>query len=351
MPSQKSIFFKEKHSFRILIASYRFWPEIGGLEAVAKLLAERLLESGYAVSVVTDSKASDLGEEISGYPVLRKPSPRELWSAVKEADLIVVNHPSLRVCWPLIVQQRPFVVIAQTWVSFSGLSGALRRLLFQRAAARIAISKAIERHFPVKGMVIPNPYDEKIFFLDERIPRTRDLLFVGRMVSGKGALNFVTALSLLRDKGMTPSASLVGDGPDLLLVQARIRDLHLDSQVRVYGCCNPEKVATLMREHRILVVPSVWEEPFGIVALEGIACGCAVIGSSGGGLPEAIGPCGLTYPNGNVPELARRIEEVLDNPDLIQRLRAQAKEHLLQYTGSAIANRYIELFQNILDKP
>ncbi len=42
----------------------------------------------------------------------------------------------------------------------------------------------------------------------------------------------------------------------------------------------------------------------GIVALEGIACGCVVIGSQGGGLKDAIGNCGLTYPNGDVAALA-----------------------------------------------
>ena len=45
-----------------------------------------------------------------------------------------------------------------------------------------------------------------------------------------------------------------------------------------------------LNQSEILVVPSLWSEPFGIVALEGLACGCALLASDAGGLPDAVGP-------------------------------------------------------------
>jgi glycosyltransferase involved in cell wall biosynthesis len=98
----------------------------------------------------------------------------------------------------------------------------------------------------------------------------------------------------------------------------------------------------------ILVVPSTFNEPFGIVALEGIACGCAVIASRGGGLPEAVGPCGLTFPNGDVAALTNCISELINAPDSRQRLLRGAAAHLASFTATAVAARYLEMFQAVI---
>jgi len=96
-----------------------------------------------------------------------------------------------------------------------------------------------------------------------------------------------------------------------------------------------------LNEARILVVPSLWNEPFGIVALEGIACGLAVVGSAGGGLPEAIGPCGLTFPNGDAAALAARLAELLRRPGRIGELLAAAPAHLARHNPTAAARAYL----------
>lgn len=77
-----------------------------------------------------------------------------------------------------------------------------------------------------------------------------------------------------------------------------------------------------------MVVPSLWDEPFKIVALEGIACGCVVVGSKGGGLKDAIGPCGLTFDNGDVAGLTAQLINLLANLDQLTAYRKKAKEHL-----------------------
>ncbi len=52
------------------------------------------------------------------------------------------------------------------------------------------------------------------------------------------------------------------------------------------------------------------------MALEGIACGCVVVGSEGGGLKDAIGPCGDTFRNGDAADLARVLGHRLRHPEL-----------------------------------
>jgi len=95
-----------------------------------------------------------------------------------------------------------------------------------------------------------------------------------------------------------------------------------------------------------MVVPSRWPEPFGIVALEGIACGCAVVGSEKGGLKEAIGPCGLTFENGNADALATQLKRLLTEPDLQSKLRQNTSEHLEKFKSAAIVAAYLRVMRN-----
>ncbi|MGI8436342.1 MAG: glycosyltransferase, partial [Chthoniobacterales bacterium] len=94
--------------------------------------------------------------------------------------------------------------------------------------------------------------------------------------------------------------------------------------------------------------PSRYDEPFGVVALEGIASGCVVVGSSGGGLLEAIGPCGLTFPNADIAALTTLLERLLGSPGECARLRAHAPEHLARFHPTRIAQQYLALFQRKL---
>src|SRR5262249_18638080 len=98
-------------------------------------------------------------------------------------------------------------------------------------------------------------------------------------------------------------------------------------------------------KQRFLVVPSLWEEPFGIVALEGLACGCVPIVSRRGGLVEAIGPHGYSFENGDTGGLAQVLAHVLRNPDSRTKLPG-VEAHLANFTARRVAERYVEAFQS-----
>ena len=99
--------------------------------------------------------------------------------------------------------------------------------------------------------------------------------------------------------------------------------------------------------HRILVAPSTYKEPFGIVALEGIACGCVVVGSEDGGLREAIGPCGMTFPNGNAFALAKCLKALLSDEDRMRACRSRAAEHLARFTRKNVADSYLKVLEGL----
>jgi glycosyltransferase involved in cell wall biosynthesis len=97
-----------------------------------------------------------------------------------------------------------------------------------------------------------------------------------------------------------------------------------------------------------MVVPSIWEESFGVVALEGAACGCVVLGSDGGGLPEAIGPSGTTFRRGDVSDLATRLAHLLQHSDEWKIYRAAAPGHLERHQPAKVAAHYLEVMREAL---
>ena len=103
-----------------------------------------------------------------------------------------------------------------------------------------------------------------------------------------------------------------------------------------------------MRRHKIMVIPSLYDEPFGIVALEGIASGCVVVGSQGGGLKDAIGPCGITFPNGDVAALASCLEALLSQRDARNALRVNSATHLAQFNSAKLGQNYLAVMHSAL---
>src|SRR6185295_6892236 len=228
-----------------------------------------------------------------------------------------------------------------------GWQDRLKRWLLRYAAASIAVSQAMaDDLLPVRSIVIGNPYRDDVFRLHPEIPRTKDLVAVGRLVSDKGFSLLLDALKILeREMGLTPRLTLIGEGPERPRLAAQAEALGIAERIAFTGAISHEEIALRLAEHRILVAPSLYQEPFGLVALEGIACGCVVIGSSGGGLPEAIGRCGKTFPNGDAHALAEAIAELLRQPETCALLLEGAAEHLAEHTVRRVAERYLAVLE------
>jgi glycosyltransferase involved in cell wall biosynthesis len=212
----------------------------------------------------------------------------------------------------------------------------------------VAISRYVASFFKTRSTVIPNPYDALVF--QARIPqseRQRELVFLGRLVSEKGLDVLLESLGRLRQRNLHPRLTVVGAGAEKTQMEQLTRKLGLEDQVEFRGAKTGVELADILNEHQILVVPSKYDEPFGVVALEGIACGCAAIVSQGGGLPEAIGPCGITFPNGDIDALSAAVERLLTRPDERGRLIAEGPRHLVQFQPRIVAERYLELFRTV----
>ncbi|QYY37162.1 glycosyltransferase family 4 protein [Ruficoccus sp. ZRK36] len=324
---------------RILVGSHVFHPCVGGIEAVSAMLAEAFLKLGHEVKLVTLTPSGAPDE--FPYAVHRQPDRAELKSLLGWCDVFWQNNISLKTLGSALLKGTPTVVTHQTWLMRPsgriGWQDVIKKLASTRVH-NVAISRAIAEALPGKSIIIGNPYRDELFRRDEDIPKERDVVFLGRLVSDKGADLLIDAL-----EGLDVSCTIIGDGPARATLEARAEG----RDIIFTGMKSGPELVTLLNQHKLLAVPSRWNEPFGIVALEGIACGCVPVVSAGGGLPDAAGPCGVTFPNNNAGAMRPLLRDLLANPARRQSLLAHAPDHLAKHTAEAIARRYVEVFEGI----
>jgi glycogen(starch) synthase len=332
---------------RILLCTHWFYPSYGGVESVSRILAEEFAKAGASVTVVTKTPGADMD---APYQVVRRPSLEAVRKLGNQCDVIFQSLISLRTLVPLSLTRKPVVIAHHSWMRRpDGTKGVETyiKLLAVRACHNVSISRAVADALPVQSTLIGNPFDDAEFRGFRDIPKTKDIVFMSRLVSDKGADLLLQALAILKAEGHTPSLTIIGDGPEKPMLQSLTTQLGLAQQVSFAGSIH-EGRGRIVAQHRIMAIPSLWEEPFGVVALEGIASGCALVASSGGGLRDAVGPCGLLFPNGDKLALAVALRRVLAEPALCQEFVARGPAHLQAFQPSLIAARYLSLFKTLV---
>lgn len=343
---------------RIAITSRLFFPLKGGVPVIVRLLANAWQQQGHEVRLLTRTPAGADGSPDVGCPVIRMPSTGDLLAAARWCDVVFQMEVSMRMIWPFALFRRPCIINHQTHFADTSRVSLSRRMQAWVAACShpVACSQIIRRSWGGHGIVIGNPYDDHVFHLPASAePRPHQLLFVGRLVRDKGLDVLLHALSILKARGRRPHLRVVGDAYDggasaLPEWRQEAASLGLADQVTFLGGKDSADIAEEMRQSQILVVPSTWQEPFGIVALEGLASGCRVVASSGGGLPDAGGPFATYFENGRAADLASVLGPLLDAP-LPDCEDAALTEHLNRHRASAVAARFVSHFHAALGSP
>lgn len=331
---------------KILFVSYTFAPNLGGIETMSALLADGFAAAGHEVQVVTYTPGQDRADTTRR--VHRRPPARVLWRLFAWCDVVVHSNITLRAVWPLLFLRRPWMVIHHTWIVFPDQPlhrSMLAKLAVLPAALSVCVSRALARALPVPALVIPNACDTRLFQSGDHPPRMRDIVFVGRLVSDKGVDVLLRALAVLRSRGLSPNTTILGTGAEEAPLRHLAGALGLE-HVRFLGAQPADAVARELRQHRIAVVPSRWQEPFGVVVLEALACGCDVITSDAGGLPDALGACGITFPNGDAAALASAIAQALSGKTRCPPETRAA--HLARHAPARIVGDYLRILSRAL---
>ena len=175
-------------------------------------------------------------------------------------------------------------------------------------------------------------------------PGRRSVVFVGRITRQKGLPYLLRAAAMLPKDVQLVLAAGAPDTPGILAeVTAGVRALQAerDGVVWLDRLLSQQELSAALSAATVFVCPSVYE-PLGIVNLEAMACGAAVVGTATGGIPEVIvdGVTGRLVPidqatDGTgtpldperfVADLAATLLEVLDDPDNARRMGAEGRK-------------------------
>ncbi|MEO6226368.1 MAG: glycosyltransferase [Thermomonas sp.] len=179
--------------------------------------------------------------------------------------------------------------------------------------------------------------------------RTPGIVMVARFSKQKDHATLLHALALLRDRGVTPALLLAGGGKSRhrAPIEALAVQLGIVQQVQFLGV--HRDVPCLLMRHQLCVL-STHYEGMPLALIEGMAAGCAVIGSAVPGVREVIrdGIDGRLVPEGDAQVLADTLQALLQNPGCAARLGAEARVTALRdYSRTRMNQAYEDLFLDL----
>ena len=227
-----------------------------------------------------------------------------------------------------------------------------------------SVKRELENHFHLpsgKITVIPNGVEIGKFEIDvnrenvKRLygiePHERVVLFVGRLVPQKGVDSLIKAIPLIASRHRNVKFLISGDGWSRGYLEDLAKRTGFGNRIRFLGFIPDSELPKLIASADVLVVPSIYE-PFGIVALEGMAAGTPVVAANVGGLAEIIEheKTGvLVYP-GNPESIAWGVNRVLSDPGFSRWITENAKNKVKEvYSWNAIAEKTVALYERIIE--
>lgn len=179
------------------------------------------------------------------------------------------------------------------------------------------------------------------------------LLLTTNLDTRSGALTAVKALQLLREEKVNVALNIYGRGDSGYIAELRSFVAQHQLPVEFHSISNINRdMPAIYRKHDVLLHTTEWNEPFSLTPLEAMACGLAVIGTAAGGAGELFrhGENALTYMPGDEGELASRIQQIVEQPELRCRLADNAQQEVLaRYNETAVADRIENYLQTSLE--
>ncbi|PWT95651.1 MAG: glycosyl transferase family 1 [Candidatus Melainabacteria bacterium] len=382
--------------------SWEYPPRIiGGLSRVVSSLSKELAIAGWSVDVVTADHPGTAEHELDGAVNVHRVKTQTDTTPDFLTWVSRLNFGLLQYALKL-QRQKPFAIIHAhdwmvgdaAWVMKAGFGLPIVTTIHATEAGRMhGIHNELQRYIhqmewrltyeswevivnsqhmygelqrlfglPANKMVvIPNGTDpgEFAFKFDGAQLRSSYagasepiVLYVGRLVMEKGVQVLIDAASKVLAQCPQAKFLIVGTGYYLDDLRRQAAYLGIEHSVRFLGYVPDAELRQLYKIADVVAIPSLYE-PFGIVALEGMAAQVPVVTSDTGGLRDFVEHMvtGITTYTGDSGSLAWGILEILRNPDLAKRLTHDAYQKVLHiYNWKVIANRTSEVYEKVISE-
>jgi len=269
--------------------------------------------------------------------------------AMDRPVFLVVRQNLVRQMWFVHkgLRQRVAVILAR-WLEWRFKRLARGRTVFavgrEIAKAYRSVTEQVHEHFPC----LIGEAQMAAFSTMPIEPEPDRLLCVGRLSPEKGYHHLLTALAMLKARGIACSLDIVGSGPQYHALKAQAATLGLEDRVTFHGyvAYGPQLFALYQRASA-LIVPSL-SEGFPQVIAEALCVGLPTIATAVGGIPAFLThlETATLVPPADTHALAEAIEQLLNSPDLRARLRHNGRALMRNHTLEAQRDRMIRVIQH-----
>jgi phosphatidylinositol alpha-mannosyltransferase len=365
---------------KIGLVSPYVYPLPGGVTQHVRYLYENLRLRGHDVRILTSSHGLQRASEgdiirigkgfslpVNGSVGTVTLSPRFV-SQVRDTlereqfDLLHFHEPFVPFLSTILLRLSTSVNIA-TFHAYGGFSPSYEfgsKVMKGEAArlhGRIAVSGAakhfIDRYFPGEYKVIPNGVDVDRFQRAVPLARwqdgTQNILFVGRFEPRKGLLELLKAYRILRKAGCECRLLVVGTGPLGKEARRYIATRRLRG-VEFLGRVSDEEKAQLYRTADVYASPATGGESFGIVLLEAMAAGTAIVASDIHGYKGVVrrGREALLVPPNEPKPLAAAIARLLRDDDLRTQMALAGRERAQEFSWERVTAKVDDFYGVII---
>ena len=207
-----------------------------------------------------------------------------------------------------------------------------RENLLSLSSKIYCVSKYIKQRF-LKGITHDREkvvvlYNGIIPFCNKMPKKEKTVIFVGRVVKEKGIHLYVEAIKNISDKFNDWKFKIIGSST---LGENKYKDSFSKDMVEkfnkigkntyVLGYLPPNDLKEIMKKSSIIVIPSTWQEPFGLVAAEAMSFGVAIISSKVGGLSEVISNGGILIENIDSNKIEKSLISLLSCKKLLDKFQ------------------------------
>lgn len=378
-------------ALKICIYCHQYNPFQGGVQTSTTHLAKHLADRGHEIIVATATPKDDAWD--LPFTVVYRPSPGQLAHIFRTSDIVHCQGFALFPMLLALLSCRPVV-----WSHHDYDLLCPKGVAWQDGPCRFAPGKCfrnLQRDHPphlqaglvasylVRRFLAHHPRIRHLshseFMRQSNGPQSSAMLyygiaplsgnlpggpppevgphgapvfaFVGRLIPEKGCHVLLEALAAPALDALGARAIIIGDGPEREALRDHTGRLGISHRVTFLGHLSGSALWMEVTQSTAVVVPSVWDEPFGMVALEAMDLGVPVVASRAGGLSESAGQGGLLFERGNANALARVLQDLAGDATLRRMLSEGGRMLAGQHHWRRMAVQYERFYSETLDLP
>ncbi|TKC08179.1 glycosyltransferase family 4 protein [Pedobacter polaris] len=335
---------------RIAVTADPFIPvppiNYGGIERIIHFLVEGLAKNGHDVILVAH-KDSDVNVELIKYPYAENGTIGHLKNIMAVNQLgtwkpdVIHSFSRLAYLLPFLMTNIPKLMSYQREPTISQIQKALkfaRKNTLSFTGCSDYISKQISPYAP--SHTVYNGVDLSIYNFNSKVNDDAPLVFLGRIEPLKGTHNAVK-VALATNKKLIIAGNIPNEHQGYFDKEVKP---YLSEKIKYIGPVNDQQKNELLGNASAFLMPIEWNEPFGIVMAEALACGTPVIGYPKGAVLEVV-EHGV---NGYLANDFNELCEYVNNYSKI--LREKARESAeKRFSSNKIVNDYINIYHSLLN--